>query len=391
VSSKSLDNYRGNLLWELERIVACAADVGDELLGARPAASNANSLAGIASHALGAADLHVRGWALGYSIEDDATEFVEAATVAELQTRFTAVTERLRQAFDDLSGVDLEQSRETAGRGPQPVDAILLWAVLHAAEHAGTAELTRDLLLAPHSVTATELPPVVSEFVRRLREVLEDRLVGVYVGGSYSTAEFMRGSDYDIAVIISDELTDRDVARLRTLHESFARDDAQSLLLEGDYIAQHTLIPEGTTVPAWWFRRGTLREREFMMSADNIANLGRQGITAYGLPAAQVFPVVSPDQVRAAVRDMMAETPDLSSEGAAARELLDLARSLRALENGEPTSRAAGFAWALEHLDGRWHASLRRAAAVRAGAAVDSSDDRLRRAVGELRASLGLV
>ena len=227
--------------------------------------------------------------------------------------------------------------------------------------------------------------------MRRVREVLEERLVGVYVGGSYSTGEFVPGSDYDIAVILAAEPMDRDVARLRALHESFAAEDAESLLLEGDYIARDTLIPEGTAVPAWWFRRGTLREREFMMSADNVANLGRDGIAAYGPPARGVFPAVSADQIRAAVREMMAETPDLSTEAAAARELLDLARSLRALESGEPTSRAAGFAWALEHLDRRWHASLQRAADVRAGAAIDAGDDRLRRAVRELRASLGLV
>ena len=146
--SKTLDTFHENLLWELGRIVACAADVGDELLRARPAASGANSLAGIASQALGAAELHVRGWALGHSIEEDATEFTEATTVLELQARLAAVTARLRQAFDDLSGVDLDQPRETPGRGLQPIDAILLWAVLHAAEHVGTAELTRDVLLA---------------------------------------------------------------------------------------------------------------------------------------------------------------------------------------------------------------------------------------------------
>ena len=212
----------------------------------------------------------------------------------------------------------------------------------------------------------------------------------MYLGGSYSTREFRPGSDYDVAVVITDEPTDEDLERLRSLHEMFAREDPESLLLEGDYLVRDTLIPQGTTGPAWWFRGGTLRAREPMMSADNIANLGRDGITVYGPPAREIFPAVTPDQIRAAVREMMAEAPDDSSELAAAREILDLARSLRALETGEPTSRAAGLEWGLAHMDPRWHDSLRKAADVRAGARPAPNDERLRKALRELRASLGL-
>jgi len=230
----------------------------------------------------------------------------------------------------------------------------------------------------------------VREFTRRVREIFGDRLVGVYLGGSFSTGEFTAGSDYDLGVVLRDEPSDADIARLRQMHASLAREDPESLRLEGDYLVRDSLIPEGTSTPAWWFRWGALREREFMMSADNIANLGRQGITVVGPPASQIFPAVTRDQVRAAVRDMMAEEPDASSEIAAAREILDLARSLRALETGEPSSRAAGLEWGLEHMDPRWRPVLHRAAEVRGGIAVSDEDQTLRHALAELRGSLGL-
>jgi len=230
----------------------------------------------------------------------------------------------------------------------------------------------------------------VREFTRRVREVFGDRLIGVYLGGSYSTHEFTAGSDYDLAVVVTDEPTDADVARLRQMHATLARGDPDSLLLEGDYLVRDTLVPEGTTKPAWWFRAGALREPEFMMSADNHANLGRHAIIVFGPPAAEVFPTVTADDVRAAVREMMAEEPDRSSELAAAREILDLARSLRALETGDPTSRKLGLEWALRHMDERWRKTLKRAADVRGGAKFDERDDTLRRALAELRGSLGL-
>ena len=127
-----------------------------------------------------------------------------------------------------------------------------------------------------------------------------------------------------------------------------------------------------------------------MLSADNVANMGRTAISVFGPPAATILPAVSADQVREAVREMMGEEPDGSSERSAARELLDLARSLRALESGEPTSRTAGLAFAMTSMDQRWRGVMRRAAAVNGGAAVDERDDSLRRALSDLRASLGL-
>jgi hypothetical protein len=214
--------------------------------------------------------------------------------------------------------------------------------------------------------------------------------VGVYLGGSFSTNEWRPGSDYDLAVLLTDEPAADDIARLRALHEAMAREDPESLLLEGDYVAVGDLVPEGTTAPAWWFRKGALRDPLDMLSADNVANLGRDGIAIVGPPAASVFPKVTAEQVRSAVREMMAEQPDRSSERAAAREILDLARSLKALESGEPSSRAAGYDWALRSLDARWRHALTRAVVVNAGGPVADNDDTLRRALVELRRSLDL-
>lgn len=215
--------------------------------------------------------------------------------------------------------------------------------------------------------------------------------MGVYVGGSFSTGDFVANvSDFDLLVVVDDELTPALVERLTAYHAQLRGSGDESMRLEGDYVPLRWLVPEGTSRPVWWFRDGALRPPEFMLSADNIANLRRDGVAVYGPPARTLLPEVTAEQVRAAVRTMLADEPSVETEGDAARELIDVARSLSALDSGEPTSRSAGLAWAHRRMDPRWHPALRRAAEVRAGASVDPSDDTLRRALASLRSSLGL-
>ena len=224
-----------------------------------------------------------------------------------------------------------------------------------------------------------------------MQALLGSDLIGLYLGGSFATGDFVPGvSDYDLLAVCARDLSDAHVGRLRTYHATLAVAEPESLRLEGDYAPRASLVAEGTTEPAWWFRDGALQQPEFMLSADNIANMRADGIALYGPPPRELLPVVTPDDVRAAVRNMLAEAPDASSERAAAHEILGVARSLAALETGTPTSNLAGLRWALTHMERRWQDVVRRAAEVRGGAAVDESDDHLRRALVDLRRSLHL-
>ena len=143
-------------------------------------------------------------------------------------------------------------------------------------------------------------------------------------------------------------------------------------------------MPQGTRAPVPGFQRGHFAPDvlEIMLSADNLANMRESGIVVCGPPAATVLPLVTPDDVRAAVWDMVQEGPGpCASEAAAAAAVLDLVRSLCALATGQPTTKSAGAAWALAHLGEQWHAVVRRADAVRRGAPVAPADTRLRTAL----------
>jgi hypothetical protein len=61
--------------------------------------------------------------------------------------------------------------------------------------------------------------------------------------------------------------------------------------------------------------------------------------------------------------------------------VLNLVRSLCALETGRPTTKFEGVAWALAHVDEQWHEVVRRAEAIRRGESAAADDARLRTAL----------
>jgi hypothetical protein len=233
-------------------------------------------------------------------------------------------------------------------------------------------------------------PVIVDALADRLRDLLGERLIAVILGGSWSLGDFVEGeSDLDLLVVVRDELSRDDLARLSTLHERLLIEEPEALLLEGDYAPRAWLVPTGTTRPVPFFRQGRLQpDSELMLSADNIANLRRDGIAVYGPRPAEVLPEVTADEVRAAVLEMVREEPVAPSERAAAQEILELVRSLCAIETGLPTTKSDGVRWALEHVSPRWHKVVLRADEIRRGAPTDDAEPTLRCALTDMRAEL---
>ncbi|HLZ09496.1 MAG TPA: aminoglycoside adenylyltransferase domain-containing protein [Chloroflexota bacterium] len=238
------------------------------------------------------------------------------------------------------------------------------------------------------AASADRIPRVVAALASGLSVILRNRLIALYLGGSYSMGDFVAAtSDYDLLIITDDDLTGDDLAALGVLHERLLRDDSEASRFEGDYVPRRLLVPEGTSEPVPRISHGRFEPvtREIMLSADNIANMRSDGFALYGPPASEILPLVTPRDVRAAILRMVLEKGDeCPAEAAAASALLNLARSLCALESGRPTTKSEGVAWALEHLDPRWQLAIREANAIRRGKLADETEVRLRAAVREL-------
>jgi hypothetical protein len=224
------------------------------------------------------------------------------------------------------------------------------------------------------------------------RDILGERLLGLYLGGSASMGDFCEASsDVDFLAVTDGPPTVDDLDRLGVLHDRLRQEVMYGDRLEGEYAPRDQLIPAGTLAPVPGVYGGRLdpSPEHVMISADNHANIREHGIAFVGPTPAEIVPAVSAEDVRAAVREMLAEGPDPAETPAeAAAEILNLARSLCTIEAGRPATKSEGAARGLAHLDARWHPTLRAALAVRAGAGGRSDEARVLADLPELYAAI---
>lgn len=142
---------RDDLLWLLDHVVACLDGLDEAEANWRPPARGANSLVVIATHTLGAAEAHVLQLLAGLTIDRvRAREFTAEGPVLPVRDRLGVVGARITAVLDELDPAELDRERATPG-GPSSGRDVMLWAVSHAAQHYGAAQLTRDLVIARRS------------------------------------------------------------------------------------------------------------------------------------------------------------------------------------------------------------------------------------------------
>ena len=234
------------------------------------------------------------------------------------------------------------------------------------------------------------IPDVVDALAAALRAILGDRLVAVYLGGSFSMGDFVDGvSDYDVLVVTAAPLSSAELDAIRARLEKLRAEHPDADRLEGDLAPRDWLRPEGTTRPVPFFVDGRLQPKpELMLSADNIANIRQDGIVVFGPPPGDVLPAVSSDQVRAAVREMLDDEDDCSTEQEAAAAAVDLVRGHHALRTGMPTTKSDGLRWASGVLGPSWQPLLQQADAARRGGLVAADGRIFRDGVAQLRVAL---
>jgi hypothetical protein len=230
---------------------------------------------------------------------------------------------------------------------------------------------------------------VMSDLVQGLLTILGARLLGVYVGGSAALGDFCEAtSDLDFLVVTDGYLSMEDEIAVRQLHAELLSRHGFASRLEGDYAPLEALIATGTTTPVPGCERGLFIARvgEIMLTADNIYNMREHGLALYGPAPRQLLPAVSPQQVRGAVKEMLAEGPDpFETVEEAASTLLNLVRSILALAKGEPVTKTEGARWALQNLPSPLRPAIEAALAVRSGKANPSLFQPMASAIDYLR------
>ncbi len=152
-ASSEVAQFWSYISGSLSRLMELIETEPAEVLRYRPPAEGANSVLGMARHALAnAADniLSVLGSAA--TVRDRETEF-EEMDPADLVVTWRTLEVELRAVLAAIPAGALDATVQHGRRGTIAQREVLIIVARHAAEHLGQAELTRDL--AAHSQLAT--------------------------------------------------------------------------------------------------------------------------------------------------------------------------------------------------------------------------------------------
>jgi uncharacterized damage-inducible protein DinB len=148
MASAEIDSFRSRLFEEFDRIVKAVDGLDEAAVNWRPSAASANSLLVLGTHTFGAAEEHVLHRLCGETIDRSRpAEFAATGSGAHLHERADEVKRRISTALDAVDTARLDEEHDTPV-GKRQMRSWLIHAIAHAAEHAGQAELTRDLYAA---------------------------------------------------------------------------------------------------------------------------------------------------------------------------------------------------------------------------------------------------
>lgn len=217
---------------------------------------------------------------------------------------------------------------------------------------------------------------VLRLLLREVRRVLGPELVGMYLYGSLSLGDFEPGSsDIDFLVVTAHELPDETLHALNAMH---ARIAASGLMwadkLEGSYIPRAALRrydPANNrhpTIGADWEFSIREHDRSWVIEWHIVRE---HGVVVSGPPPETLIDPVSPDELRAAVREALegfwhAQLDGPEPEWLRTREyqafaILTMCRALFTLAHGEVVSKPAAAAWAHATLPPPWPALIAQA------------------------------
>ena len=142
----ALAEMRDRLLEEVERVLSAADGLDATQLSWAPSTKGANSLLVLAAHTVGAAERHVvRSIGGGEVTGTREEEFVARGDMAPIRARWDAVRRKIVETIDSMPPGRLDDAVPKPSR-IRTIHGLLVHAVAHAAEHAGQAELMRDLI-----------------------------------------------------------------------------------------------------------------------------------------------------------------------------------------------------------------------------------------------------
>lgn len=229
-----------------------------------------------------------------------------------------------------------------------------------------------------------EVNKVLSDLLARVKAILEDRFVGLYLYGSLASGDFnLHQSDIDFIVVTTGELPAATIDALEVMHLELAASDSKwAQKLEGVYIPQNYLPrynPADPPIP-------TINEGQFYLGrqgSDWVIQryiLRERGVIIAGPSLKDMIEPVSPDDLRAAIlailhewwEPMLAHPVRLEAPEYQPYAVLSMCRTLYTLEHGDIASKGDSARWAMTILGQKWAGLIGRALGWQRGQETDS-------------------
>ena len=214
---------------------------------------------------------------------------------------------------------------------------------------------------------------LLESLLSRMRQILEERLVGLYLYGSLTTGDFDPGSsDIDLLAVTSSGVSGAESDALHDMHLGFARENpGWEDRVEVAYLSAAALrtfrsvrSPIAVISPGEPFHV-TEAGREWLM---NWYVVRENGVALFGPPAEALIAPISREEFSACVRGYVAEWSyrirDVPDRKVQAYAILTMCRALHLHRTGETASKRQAALWAQEELP-QWSGLIQSALAWR--------------------------
>jgi len=211
-----------------------------------------------------------------------------------------------------------------------------------------------------HDVTPyPAINTVLTEWAERLKRLLGEKIVGLYLSGSLAYGDFVPDrSDIDLQAVVQSPLTEDELRSVEQLHKEMERTCPEwAERIECSYVPPELmckLTPPATPRPWWGF--GTLYAaapagNEWII---NHYLLSKHGIALKGPDFNELIPPIDIHTVRqASARDLLKEwVPKIDDDAWLSNShyqsylVLNLCRILHTVIHGEPASKKVAGQWA---------------------------------------------